>query len=48
MEGNDGALLLLSSMAMRQFTGFLPAPVPDEVLEQLMRMSEVYAGAVGA
>jgi beta-glucosidase len=40
VEGNGDALRLLSSMAMRQFVGFLPRPIPDEVLEQLMKMSE--------
>ncbi|MGW1718315.1 glycoside hydrolase family 3 C-terminal domain-containing protein [Streptomyces sp. NPDC002156] len=48
VEGNDGALLLLSSMTMRQFTGFLPAPLPGEVLEQLIKMSEAYAETVDA
>ncbi|MCL8011240.1 glycoside hydrolase family 3 C-terminal domain-containing protein [Streptomyces sp. AS02] len=41
-EGNADALLMLSSMAMRQFVGFLPRPVPREVLERLMKMSEKY------
>ncbi|GAA3829151.1 glycoside hydrolase family 3 C-terminal domain-containing protein [Streptomyces phyllanthi] len=39
-EGNADAVLMLSSMAMRQFVGFLPQPIPDEVLERLMRTSE--------
>ncbi|MFF4357663.1 glycoside hydrolase family 3 C-terminal domain-containing protein [Streptomyces sp. NPDC001604] len=39
-EGDADALVLLSSMAMRQFAGFLPRPMPDGVLERLMRMSE--------
>ncbi|MFF3371995.1 glycoside hydrolase family 3 C-terminal domain-containing protein [Streptomyces sp. NPDC002680] len=39
-EVDADALVLLSSMAMRQFAGFLPRPVPDEVLERLMKMSE--------
>ncbi|WP_432194296.1 glycoside hydrolase family 3 C-terminal domain-containing protein [Streptomyces sp. bgisy027] len=39
-DGNADALLILSSMAMRQFVGFLPRPVPHEVLERLMKMSE--------
>ncbi|MCD7436655.1 glycoside hydrolase family 3 C-terminal domain-containing protein [Streptomyces lincolnensis] len=41
-EGNADALLMLSSMAMRQFAGFLPRPVPHEVLQRLMKMSETY------
>ncbi|CAM5564731.1 glycoside hydrolase family 3 C-terminal domain-containing protein [Streptomyces aurantiogriseus] len=41
-EGNADALLMLSSLAMRQFAGFLPRPVPHEVLERLMKMSETY------
>ncbi|MGW1030023.1 glycoside hydrolase family 3 C-terminal domain-containing protein [Streptomyces sp. NPDC002577] len=40
VEGNAEALLILSSMAMRQYVGFLPRPIPDEVLERLMKMSE--------
>ncbi|MFF1301918.1 glycoside hydrolase family 3 C-terminal domain-containing protein [Streptomyces sp. NPDC058307] len=39
-EEDADALVLLSSMAMRQFAGFLPRPMPDEALERLMRMSE--------
>jgi beta-glucosidase len=39
-EGNAEALRLLSSMAMRQFVGFPPRPLPHEVLERLMRMSD--------
>ncbi|MEU0671956.1 glycoside hydrolase family 3 C-terminal domain-containing protein [Streptomyces sp. NPDC006172] len=40
MEGNAEALRLLSSMAMRQFLAFLPRPLPQGLLEQLMEMSE--------
>ncbi|MFH8662351.1 glycoside hydrolase family 3 C-terminal domain-containing protein [Streptomyces afghaniensis] len=39
-EGNADALRLLSSMAMRQFLGFLPRQLPQELLEKLMEMSE--------
>lgn len=39
-EGNAEALRLLSSMAMRQFLGFLPRELPQELLEKLMEMSE--------
>ncbi|MER5180974.1 glycoside hydrolase family 3 C-terminal domain-containing protein [Streptomyces sp. NPDC002896] len=47
VEGNADALLILSSMAMRQFVGFLPRPIPDEVLERLMKMSEASPESVG-
>ncbi|BBC38536.1 hypothetical protein SGFS_098300 [Streptomyces graminofaciens] len=40
-EGNADALRLLSSMAMRQFVGFLPRQLPDELLEELMETSTV-------
>ncbi|BBC31133.1 hypothetical protein SGFS_024270 [Streptomyces graminofaciens] len=40
LEGNEGALRLLSSMAMRQFLGFLPKPIPAETLDRLMKTSE--------
>ncbi|GAB3008679.1 glycoside hydrolase family 3 C-terminal domain-containing protein [Streptomyces pseudoechinosporeus] len=46
-EGNPDALLILSSMALRQFLGFLPRPIPDEVLERLMKMSEAHPEAAG-
>ncbi|MEH0628482.1 glycoside hydrolase family 3 C-terminal domain-containing protein [Streptomyces stelliscabiei] len=48
VEGNADALLILSSMAMRQFVGFLPHPVPDEALERLMKMSEAYPEPIDA
>ncbi|CAL9632630.1 hypothetical protein SUDANB176_06123 [Streptomyces sp. enrichment culture] len=38
-EGNADALRLLSSMAMRQFLGFLPRQLPRELLEELMEIS---------
>ncbi|MER5225448.1 glycoside hydrolase family 3 C-terminal domain-containing protein [Streptomyces flaveus] len=46
-EGDPDALLILSSMALRQFLGFFPRPIPDEVLERLMKMSEAYPEAAG-
>ena len=48
MEENAGALCLLSSMAMRQYVGFLSLPIPEEVLERLIRMSETLPEPVGA
>ncbi|UXY17761.1 fibronectin type III-like domain-contianing protein [Streptomyces cynarae] len=38
-EGNDEALRLLPSMAMRQFPVFLPRRLPQKLLEGPMRMS---------
>ncbi|MEU9396802.1 hypothetical protein AB0D86_43270 [Streptomyces sp. NPDC048324] len=40
-EGNADALRLLSSMAMRQYLGFLPRQLPQGLLEKLMEISEV-------
>ncbi|MEU9919495.1 hypothetical protein [Streptomyces sp. NPDC051001] len=40
-EGNADALRLLSSMAMRQYLGFLPHRLPQGLLEKLMEMSKV-------
>ena len=36
---NTDALRMVESMPMRQFLGFLPTPIPDEFLEQLIGMS---------
>lgn len=49
---HDAAMLgplllgLLSSMAMRQFLGFLPRQIPYELLEKLMEMSTASPGPI--
>ncbi|MER6492865.1 beta-glucosidase [Streptomyces griseorubiginosus] len=43
-DSNAVALRLLSSMAMRQFLGFLPRQIPYELLEKLMEMSTAFPG----
>jgi beta-glucosidase len=40
---NAFAMRMVESMPMRQFLGFLPNPLPEEYLEQLMRMSHASA-----
>ncbi|MCL8014905.1 glycoside hydrolase family 3 C-terminal domain-containing protein [Streptomyces sp. AS02] len=46
---NQDAMRMVASMPMRQFLGFLPVPIPDEFLEQLMEMSRApLATAVGS
>ncbi|MPY56204.1 glycoside hydrolase family 3 C-terminal domain-containing protein [Streptomyces spongiae] len=40
---NADAMRMIQSMPMRQFLGFLPAPLPEEFLERLMGMSAVSA-----
>ncbi|MDX3525199.1 MULTISPECIES: fibronectin type III-like domain-contianing protein [Streptomyces] len=36
---NEDAMRMVASMPVRQFLGFLPTPLPDEFLGQLMGMS---------
>ncbi|WP_327731394.1 glycoside hydrolase family 3 C-terminal domain-containing protein [Streptomyces sp. NBC_00487] len=47
VEGNADALLIASSMAMRQFAGFLPRQIADDVLERLVEMSDTYPEPAG-
>ncbi|MGW9135683.1 glycoside hydrolase family 3 C-terminal domain-containing protein [Streptomyces sp. NPDC055681] len=42
-EQNADAMRMVESMPMRQFLGFLPVPLPEEFLEQLMELSRIPA-----
>lgn len=42
-EKSSDALRMVESMPMRQFLGFLPVPLPEEFLEQLMELSRTPA-----
>ena len=47
-QGDEDALRLLSSMAMRRFHRILPGRLPGELLEGLREMSTMSAGPVDA